>query len=167
MQFFVILTLFASVFLSAVNGAPVLERRAARSFAALTISGANTVGGNALAEAQAKFPGNPATLSAATSADFNADAHCAVLAEAAFLAQGAIASSNRATNAISVGLFKNKVLKIFGTQVALQAQIAAQGGKASASQQAQLDDLATKLAANVAVDKTNAGLASATVDFTC
>lgn len=69
MQLFAFLTLFASVLsLVLVNGAPV-EKRAARSFASLTISGG--VGGNALAEAQAKFPGSPASLSAATAADFN------------------------------------------------------------------------------------------------
>lgn len=49
----------------------------------------------------------------------------------------------------------------------MQAQVAAAGGKASAAQQAQLDDLTTKLAANVKVDQTNKGLASQDVAFTC
>ncbi|KAJ6459655.1 hypothetical protein C8R45DRAFT_554147 [Mycena sanguinolenta] len=162
MRFFLTLALFASVALSA----PVqIAKRAPRTYAELSIGGG--VGGNALAEAQAKFPGNPATLSAGTVSDFNADAHCSVLAEQAFLDAGAIASSNRATNGVSVGLFKNKVLKLFGTMVALQGQIAENGGKASAAQTAQLADLTSKLAVNVAVDKTNAGLASTDVSFTC
>ncbi|KAJ7159597.1 hypothetical protein C8R46DRAFT_1286964 [Mycena filopes] len=42
--------------------------------------------------------------SKATTSDFNADAHCSVLAEEAFIDAGAIASSNRATNGVSVGL---------------------------------------------------------------
>ncbi|KAJ7612714.1 hypothetical protein FB45DRAFT_981884 [Roridomyces roridus] len=155
-----------ALLISLVLAAPVqVVKRAPRTYAQLSIGGG--VGGNALAEAQAKFPGNPATLSKATASDFNADAHCSVEAEAAFLAAGAIASSNRATNGVSVGLFKNKVLKIFGTMVALQAQIAENGGTASASQQAQLTDLQSKLAVNVAVDKTNAGLTSQDVTFTC
>lgn len=49
----------------------------------------------------------------------------------------------------------------------LQAEIAQNGGTATSDQQAQLDDLTTKLAANVKVDKTNAGLASTSADFTC
>ncbi|KAJ7052884.1 hypothetical protein C8F01DRAFT_1169187 [Mycena amicta] len=164
MQLFATALVFLASFLTLVSSAP-LAKRAPRTFAQLSIGGG--VGGNALAEAKAKFPGNPATLAKATASDFNADAHCSVLAEQAFLDAGAIASSSRATNAVSVALFKNKVLKLFGTQVALQAIIAEQGGKPSAAQQAQLDDLATKLAVNVAVDKTNAGLKSQDVAFTC
>jgi len=164
MQFFLTFALLFSVFSSAAVGAPI-AKRAPRTYAELSIGGGE--GGNALAEAQAKFPGDPATLSAATTSDFNADAHCSVEAEQAFLDAGAIASSSRATNGISVGLFKNKVLKIFGTMVALQAEIAQSGGTASADQTAQLADLTSKLATNVAVDKTNAGLASQDVTFTC
>ncbi|KAJ7088373.1 hypothetical protein B0H15DRAFT_949553 [Mycena belliarum] len=156
-------TLFVAL-LGLVSAAP-LAKRAPRTYAQLSIGGG--VGGNALAEAQAKFPGNPAALGKAIASAFNADAHCSVLAEQAFINAGAIASSNRATKGVSVGLFKNKVLKIFGTKVALQAQIAANGGKASAAQQAQLDDLTAKLKVNVAVDKTNAGLKSQDVKFTC
>lgn len=62
---------------------------------------------------------------------------------------------------------KNKVLKIYGTLLVTQAQVAQNGGKASSSQQAQIDDLTTKLAANVAIDKKNAGIASKDVAFTC
>jgi len=165
MQFFLTSALLFSL-LTASLAAPVqIAKRAPRTYAQLSIGGG--VGGNALAEAQAKFPGSPASLSKATASDFNADAHCSVLAEQAFLDAGAIASSNRATNGVSVGLFKNKVLKLFGTMVALQAQIAESGGKASAAQTAQLADLSSKLAVNVAVDKTNAGLKSQDVTFTC
>ncbi|KAJ7160623.1 hypothetical protein C8R43DRAFT_1233814 [Mycena crocata] len=165
MQFFLTFAIFASFF-SIAFAAPVqIAKRAPRTYAQLSIGGG--VGGNALAEAQAKFPGNAATLSKATTSNFNADAHCSVLAEQAFIDAGAIASSSRAKNGVSVGLFKNKVLKIFGTMVALQAQIAQNGGKASAAQTAQLTDLTEKLAVNVAVDKTNAGLQSQDVAFTC
>ncbi|KAJ7111251.1 hypothetical protein C8R44DRAFT_535821, partial [Mycena epipterygia] len=147
--------------------APVqIAKRAPHSYAQLSIGGG--VGGNALAEAQAKFPGNPASLSAATASDFNADAHCSVEDGQAFLDAGTIASSNRATNGVSVGLFNNKVLKLFDTMVALQAQITENGGKASAAQTVRVaPDLTSKLAVNVAVDKTNAGLASQDVTFTC
>ncbi|KAJ7838585.1 hypothetical protein B0H14DRAFT_3869997 [Mycena olivaceomarginata] len=161
MQFLIVLTLLASFF-SVAFAAPVqIAKRAPRTYAQLSIGGG--VGGNALAEAQAKFPGTPRH---AEHGDY-ADAHCSVLAEQAFIDAGAIASSNRATNGVSVGLFKNKVLKIFGTMVALQAEIAQNGGQASAAQTAQLDDLNAKLAVNVAVDKTNAGLKSQDVSFTC
>ncbi|KAJ7328492.1 hypothetical protein DFH08DRAFT_926132 [Mycena albidolilacea] len=165
MQFLIVLTLLASFFSVAFSAPVQIAKRAPRTYSQLSIGGG--VGGNALAEAQAKFPGTPATLSKATTSDFSADAHCSVLAEQAFIDAGAIASSNRATNGVSVGLFKNKVLKIFGTMVALQAEIAQNGGKASAAQTAQLDDLNAKLAVNVAVDKTNAGLKSQDVSFTC
>ncbi|KAJ7152428.1 hypothetical protein C8R46DRAFT_1121215 [Mycena filopes] len=164
MQFFT-LALLASLAGVAISAPVQIAKRAPRTYQQLSIGGG--VGGNALAEAQAKFPGSPASLSKATTSDFNADAHCSVLAEEAFLDAGAIASSNRATNGVSVGLFKNKVLKIFGTMVAIQAEVAQAGGKASAAQQAQLDDLTAKLAVNVAVDKTNAGLQSQDVSFTC
>jgi len=164
MQFFT-LALLASLCSVAISAPVQIAKRAPRTYQQLSIGGG--VGGNALAEAKAKFPGSPATLSAATTSDFNADAHCSVLAEQAFLNAGAIASSSRATNGVSVGLFKNKVLKIFGTMVAFQAEIAQSGGKATASQQASLDDLTSKLAVNVAVDKTNAGIKSQDVNFTC
>ncbi|KAJ6610176.1 hypothetical protein B0H10DRAFT_1812150 [Mycena sp. CBHHK59/15] len=164
MQFFYLALTLLATLLSAVSAAPV-EKRTPRTYQQISIAGGT--GGNALAEAKAKFPGNPATLSSAVASDFNADAHCSVEAEAAFLSAGAIASSNQATNAVSVGLFKNKVLKIFGTMVALQAQIALNGGKASASQSTQLADLTSKLAVNVAIDKKNLGLASKDVSFTC
>jgi hypothetical protein len=68
MQFFLI-ALLASL-LSVAFSAPVqIAKRAPRTYAQLSIGGG--VGGNALAEAQAKFPGNPATLSKATVSDFN------------------------------------------------------------------------------------------------
>lgn len=54
-----------------------------------------------------------------------------------------------------------------GTMLVLQAEIAQNGGVATSDQQAQLDDLTTKLAANVKVDQTNAGLTSTSADFTC
>ena len=62
---------------------------------------------------------------------------------------------------------KNKVLKIYGTLLVVQAEVAQNGGKASASQQAQIDDLTSKLAANVAIDKKNTGITSQDVSFTC
>ncbi|KAJ7111255.1 hypothetical protein C8R44DRAFT_933400 [Mycena epipterygia] len=165
MHFPVTLALLFSL-VGGVLAAPVqIAKRTPHTYAELSIGGG--VDGNALAEAQAKLPGNPASLSAATASDFNADVHCSVEAEQAFLDAGAIASSNRATNGVSVGLFKNKVLKLFGTMVALQAQIAENDGKASSARTAQLADLTSKLAVNVAADKTNAGLAGQDVIFTC
>jgi len=146
-----------------VSGA--VMKRAPRAFNSFSIAGGTA--GNALAEAKAAFPGTAASLSAATTSDFNADSHCAVLAEQAFLDAGAVASSNRASSAVSAGLFKNKVLKIYGTLLVLQAEVAQAGGIASASQQAAIDDQTTKLAANVKVDQTNAGLKSESVSFTC
>ncbi|KZV76407.1 hypothetical protein PENSPDRAFT_646179 [Peniophora sp. CONT] len=159
-------TAFTLLFAAFAYAAPIQhQKRAARSFSQISIGGG--VGGNALAEAKAKFPGTAATLSAATTSDFNTDAHCSVLAEQAYLDAGAIASSNKATNGVSVGLFKNKVLKIYSTLLVTQAEVAQNGGKASAAQQAQIDDLTAKLATNVAIDKKNAGIASKDVSFTC
>jgi len=162
-------SLFTLLALAAPVDISILDRASsvadARQFSQFTI--ANGVGGNALAEAQAAFPGTAADLSAAQTAGFNADANCAVRAESAFLSDGAIASASRATNSISVGLFKNKVLKIYGTLLVLQAEVAQNGGVASASQQAAITDQMTKLAENVQVDQTNAGLASTSASFTC
>lgn len=67
MQFLLAFTFLVSLFGLSFT-APVVKR-APRTFAQLTISGG--VGGNALAEAQAKFPGNPSDLSSATASDFN------------------------------------------------------------------------------------------------
>ncbi|CAK5264165.1 unnamed protein product [Mycena citricolor] len=151
-KFFTVLALAATAFAAPVT----VEKRSARTFAQLTISGG--VGGNALAEAKAKFPAG--NLSATQVQDFNTEAHCAVLAESAFVAAGK-------SSAISVGLTKNKVLKIWGTIVALQGQIQKSGGKASSSQTAHLNELQTKLGVNVAIDQKNAGKASKTVSFNC
>jgi hypothetical protein len=62
---------------------------------------------------------------------------------------------------------KNKVLKIYGTLLVVQAQVAKNGGKATAAQQAQLDDLNAKLAANTKTDVASKGVASTNVSFTC
>jgi hypothetical protein len=62
---------------------------------------------------------------------------------------------------------KNKVLKIYGTLLVVQAEVAKAGGKASASQQSQLDDLNSKLAANVKLDQQAKGKASTNVSFNC
>jgi hypothetical protein len=61
----VVLTLFSVAFAAPVQ----IAKRAPRTYQQLSIGGG--IGGNALAEAKAKFPGNPASLSAATASDFN------------------------------------------------------------------------------------------------
>ncbi|CAK5264131.1 unnamed protein product [Mycena citricolor] len=154
MQFkiFTVLALAATAFAAPVS----VEKRSARTYAQLTISGG--VGGNALAEAQAKFPAG--NLSATQVQDFNTEAHCAVLAESAFIAAGK-------SSAVSVGLTKNKVLKIWGTIVALQGIINEHGGTPTADQTAHLQEQQTKLGVNVALDKKNAGKPSQTVSFNC
>ena len=64
--------IFTVVFAAFVSAAPLQhQKRAPRSFAQISIGGG--VGGNALAEAKAKFPGTAATLSAATTSDFNVE----------------------------------------------------------------------------------------------
>ena len=64
--------IFTVVFAAFVYAAPLQhQKRAPRSFSQISIGGG--VGGNALAEAKAKFPGTAATLSAATTSDFNVD----------------------------------------------------------------------------------------------
>lgn len=69
MHFPVTLALLFSLVGGALAAPVQIAKRAPRSYAQLSIGGG--VGGNALAEAQAKFPGNPASLSAATASDFN------------------------------------------------------------------------------------------------
>ena len=57
---------------------PILQARAAaRTFAQLSI--ATGTGGNALAEAKAKFPGSAATLDSATVSQFNVSQPSALL----------------------------------------------------------------------------------------
>lgn len=68
----VFLTLFLSVISALVMAMPIdIHSRATgtRQFSAFTI--ANGVGGNALAEAKAAFPGTASTLSAAQTSAFN------------------------------------------------------------------------------------------------
>lgn len=68
---------FTLVFAAFASAAPVQhQKRAPRSFSQISIGGG--VGGNALAEAQAKFPGTAATLSAATTSDFNVSGRLAL-----------------------------------------------------------------------------------------
>jgi hypothetical protein len=64
-----VLSLFVALLLSAFASAAPLGARAARSFAQLSIS--TGTGGNALAEAKAKFPGSAASLLSATVSQFN------------------------------------------------------------------------------------------------
>ncbi|RDW73512.1 hypothetical protein BP6252_07419 [Coleophoma cylindrospora] len=131
-----------------------------------TFSIAAGTGGTAQAEAEAAFPGSLSGLSAAALSDVNTEAHCAVLAEASFIsAQSAAGASTAAGKALAVGMIKNKVLKIYSTLQAVESQIALQGSSASLT--AHQTDLQTKLAANIAIDKKNAGAASTAVSFTC
>lgn len=68
-------TAFTLLFAAFAYAAPIQhQKRAARSFSQISIGGG--VGGNALAEAKAKFPGTAATLSAATTSDFNVSSRC-------------------------------------------------------------------------------------------
>lgn len=123
------------------------------------------VGGNAEAQANAVFSDNFAGVDLATvSADdldvINTMAKAAVDAEDTF--NSAIdAASGAAADALNVGKIKNKVLKLSGEVLVLQIKQAQ--GDASAA-----DDLTTeqaKLTKDVAVDVTNAGKPSQSVQF--
>jgi len=136
-----------------------------RAYNDFEISGGTA--GNALAEAEASFPlASGSVLSGTALQDVNTEAHCAVLAEAAYIsAVSAAGSTTAAGKALSNGLIKNKVLKLFSTLQAENGFIAVQGN--SSANAAQVSDLSTKLATNVALDEAVAGEASTAVSFTC
>ncbi|KAL3427917.1 small secreted protein [Phlyctema vagabunda] len=135
-----------------------------RAYNDFQISGCT--GGSAEAEAEAAFPGALNSLTSAEFSDVNTEAHCAVLAEQAFIdAQEEAGADSTTGQALAVGMIKNKVLKIYGTLQAITSQIELQGS--TAEREANRAELTTKLATNIKIDQGNDGKASAAVDFTC
>ncbi|KAK8020473.1 hypothetical protein PG990_005611 [Apiospora arundinis] len=107
--------------------------------------------GNALAEAQAKFPIDTKNLASTAEA-----------AETDAFNDEVDSASGTAAAALQIGKIKNKVLKLYLETTALQIQ-QAQGGK---DNQAKIDKEQKKLNNNVAADKKAAGQASQSVKFT-
>ncbi|KAL7941090.1 hypothetical protein V8C42DRAFT_335755 [Trichoderma barbatum] len=157
------LSLAASTFALPI-GSTAVEKRALqfRQYADFQISDGKA--GNALAEAQAKFPidtKNLEDVSASDLAIINAARETAEAAETdAFNGQIKAASGDDA-KALQNGKIKNKVLKLFLEVSALQIQ-QAQG----ADKQDKIDEEQTKLNKNISLDKKAAGQASKGVVFT-
>ncbi|EHK23038.1 uncharacterized protein TRIVIDRAFT_83765 [Trichoderma virens Gv29-8] len=162
-KFYVAISLISSAFALPMTSTPI-ERRALqfRKYADFEISDGKA--GNALAEAQAKFPIDTSNLKGVSASDLaiiNAARETAEAAETdAFNGQIKAASGSAATT-LQNGKIKNKVLKLFLEVTALQIQQAQGSNKASKIAEEQ-----KKLNNNINLDKKAAGQASKGVVFT-
>ncbi|KAK0731112.1 hypothetical protein B0H67DRAFT_548931 [Lasiosphaeris hirsuta] len=143
-----------------------ITRRAvlsAQDYSQFQVSGG--VGGNALAEVQAKFPINVANVDAADLAILKKAGQVAESAETQAggfneAIEAAGGTKTTAGKALQVGKIKNKVLKLQLSVLVLQAQIAAGEDRA-----AKLAEQTTKLSKNIQLDEAAAGQKSTSVDF--
>ncbi|POS71199.1 hypothetical protein DHEL01_v210403 [Diaporthe helianthi] len=124
------------------------------------------VGGNALAEVQAKFPIDENDLANVDPADAQIISDARKVAESAEVDTGGFndaiaAASGSDADALQVGKIKNKVLKLKLEVLDLQIK-QAQGGKDNTAKIAQEQK---KLDNNIATDKKSAGDASQAVNF--
>ncbi|KAK8048811.1 hypothetical protein PG994_010541 [Apiospora phragmitis] len=141
-----------------------VQKRAltARPYADFQISSGTA--GNALAEAQAKFPIDTSNLASVSKGDLaiiKAARETAEAAETDAFNDEVKAASGAAADALQNGKVKNKVLKLFLETTALQIEQAQ--GK---DNQAKVDKEQKKLNNNIALDKKAAGQASQSVNFT-
>lgn len=148
---------------------PPKEKRAAvlkaSNYADFQVS--DGVGGNALAEVQAKFPVDETNLAAVDAGDLAIIKAARVTAEDAETETGGFndaiaAASGTAADALDVGKIKNKVLKLKLEVLSLQID-QAQGGKDNT---AKIAAEQKKLDTNIATDKKSAGATSQSVAFT-
>ncbi|KAK8042286.1 hypothetical protein PG993_006809 [Apiospora rasikravindrae] len=161
-KFAAILSL-AAVALSLPTGEVQKRALAARPYTDFQISSGTA--GNALAEAQAKFPIDTSDLANVSKDDLSiikAARETAEAAETDAFNKEVKAASGADADALQNGKIKNKVLKLYLETTALQIQ-QAQSGK---DNQAKIDKEQKKLNTNVAADKKAAGQASQSVKFT-
>jgi len=127
------------------------------------------VGGNALAEVNAKFPVDLSALSSVSASDLAIISKAAQVSEDAETGTGGFndaidaagGTDTTAGQALQVGKIKNKVLKLQTDVLRIMIETA-QGDDGSASE---LAGQQAKLATNVALDEGSAGVVSTAVDF--
>ncbi|GFP59602.1 hypothetical protein ACSS6W_009872 [Trichoderma asperelloides] len=162
-KFCAAISLISSTIALPITGTSIVRRDLQfRKYADFQISGGEA--GNALSEAQAKFPIDTSNLKGVSSSDLaiiNAARETAEAAETDAFNGQIKAASGAAATALQNGKIKNKVLKLFLEVSALQIQ-QAQG----ADNQDKIDEETKKLNNNISLDKKVAGQTSKGVTFT-
>ncbi|PTB35569.1 uncharacterized protein TrAFT101_009390 [Trichoderma asperellum] len=162
-KFCAAISLISSTIALPITGTSIAKRDLQfRKYADFQISSGEA--GNALSEAQAKFPIDTNNLKGVSSSDLaiiNAARETAEAAETDAFNGQIKAASGAAATALQNGKIKNKVLKLFLEVSALQIQ-QAQG----ADNQDKIDEETKKLNNNISLDKKAAGQTSKAVTFT-